>query len=91
MLKIIVEILISIHVHYCNVFTFSIGFTMMTNNISPFMAYGQEQQQSTTIPNFSPSNTNNNKIIQQETITSIPNPWLGHKGHQIATILSKNQ
>ena len=49
------------------------------------------QQQSTTIPNFSPSNTNNNKIIQQETITSIPNPWLGHKGHQIATILSKKQ
>ena len=54
------------------------------------MTFGQEkQQQSTTVPNSSSlkQNNNNNKIIQQGTITSIPNPWPGHEGHQIVTIL----
>ena len=28
-----------------------------------------------------------NKILKEGTISSVPNPWPGHEGHQIATIL----
>jgi hypothetical protein len=76
---------------------FLIGFILITSAPSIPMTNGQEeeqQQQSTTISNSSSSsplsqtnNNNNNKIIQQGTITSISNPWPGHEGHQIATIL----
>ncbi|SRR5215203_906726 len=68
---------------------FLIGFTLMISAPSVPMTNGQEQQQqSTTVYNSSsPLKQNNNKIIQQGTITSIPNPWPGHEGHQIATIL----
>jgi hypothetical protein len=74
---------------------FLIGFILIITAPSILMTNGQEkeqQQQSTTISNSSSSSSsslsqNNNKIIQQGTITSIPNPWPGHEGHQIATIL----
>ena len=66
---------------------FLIGFTLMTSAPSVPMTFGQGEQPSTTVSNSSSVKQNNNKIIQQGTITSIPNPWPGHEGHQIATIL----
>jgi hypothetical protein len=68
---------------------FLIAFIMINNNLSPSTIHGQEQSQ--TKSNFSAIQNDinkDNKIIQQGTITSIPNPWPGHEGHHIATILS---
>ena len=67
---------------------FLIAFIMVDNNLPFYSIFAQEQPQSKSNYSAIQNHINkDNKIIQQGTIISIPNPWPGHEGNQIATIL----
>jgi hypothetical protein len=66
---------------------FLIAFVVVYNNLSLYTIYGQQPQSKSNFSAIQNDLNKDNKIIQQGTIASIPNPWPGHEGHQIATIL----